>query len=178
MGILGSLFRRDRKTPKPSGLSFAVDLTRFRCNASSLAEVPGPEDGYYNLFDAGGAFYDPSAGIELGVSGARLDYIHIALGQFAGDILADGRTIEVGANSREADIASLFGPPYWRDDDDDEVILFYEDGRVELQFEFPEKLTLGFITMSITPIMANAKQREAYGVSRSWPPTGPIFVNA
>ena len=67
---------------------------------------------------------------------------------------------------------SIFGQPYWVDQDLDEVILFYEyqDGDVELQFEFPGRVHLGFITLSAHGVLSNAEQRKAYKVTKPWPP--------
>jgi hypothetical protein len=51
------------------------------------------------------------------------------------------------------------------------VILFYEyrAGAVELQFEFLDGKTLGFITLSSNGVLSEADQRKAYGVTQPWP---------
>jgi|GEM_PF-4853798 len=79
--------------------------------------------------------------------------------------------VDLGASTTLSEIIFIFGEPYWHDDDKDESILFYEDGTVELQFEFPGKTHLGFITILLDPIMAKTEQRGAYGVTKSWLPS-------
>lgn len=70
------------------------------------------------------------------------------------------------------DVIQRFGEPYWRDEDGGEVILFYEyqDGEVELQFEFSNPTEISVITLARPGVLADAKQRAAYGVTKPWPP--------
>jgi len=158
-------------SPPPS---LFVDLTRFRCNSLVLGEPATPSGGYPEPFDSQGTVADPSWGLELGIENGRVDYVFVTLARFQGRLFADGRQLGITQDTSPEAVVRLFGDPYWRDEDDDDVILFYEDGRFELQFEFPGKMKLGYITMMLSPILADPAQRKAYGVTKPWPPAGSI----
>ena len=57
------------------------------------------------------------------------------------------------------------------DRSDGEVILFYEyqQGTVELQFEFGAGRALSFITLAMHGVLSTEEQRKAYGVTKPWP---------
>lgn len=74
------------------------------------------------------------------------------------------------ANTSEQSILDDLGSPYWRDQDDDEIILFYEFPTMEWQIEFDLDHTFNRIIVTSKPIMCDQRQREAYGVTRPWPP--------
>ena len=111
-------------------------------------------------------------GVELSSDGKIFDSIFITLDDYDGEILQSGVKLSLSTATSPADIESLFGQPYWRDEEDSEVILFYEyeKGAVELQFEFPDSTTLGYITLARPGILSTADQRSAYGVDKPWPP--------
>lgn len=64
----------------------------------------------------------------------------------------------------------MFGSPYWCDDSDDEILLFYEFRESEWQVEFELNRSFNRISVTSLPIMAKADQRDAYGVTKPWPP--------
>ena len=90
-------------------------------------------------------------------------------GKFGGTIVHRNAPIELGADSSEEACVEWFGDCYWRDADDDEVLLFYEFSASELQIEFGTDDRLKFLSIGL-PLLADPVQREAYGVSKPWPP--------
>lgn len=168
MGILGWLFggggdsgSRSDSTPRFASELVTVDLTAFTCNSTPLGEPTDPSDPFHGTFNREGIYRDVPGGLEIGVEEGKLDFVFLTLDRFRGKLLADGKELPVSSGSTEADITALFGEPYWRDEDDQEVLLFYEDGRVELQFEFPGKERLGFITLLLSPLLGEAEQRAS-----------------
>jgi hypothetical protein len=171
MGLLSFLTGCKPKAQPPAP-GFQVDLGRFACGQTMLGEGSSPDESYAGHFNSEGVASFASSGIELGIKDDALDYVFITLANFEGSILKDGPKISVSTNTTPEQIIALFGEPYWTDVDDDESILFYEyqNGKVEVQFEFPDKRQLGFITMSRNGVLSDAKQRNAYRVTKEWPP--------
>lgn len=91
-------------------------------------------------------------------------------GTYRGVIQHKGIPIEMNANDSEQTITARFGEAYWRDSDEDETILFYEFPAREWQFEFGRDAQLKCLVIA-PPILADSVQREAYGVSKPWPPS-------
>lgn len=156
--------------PAESYSSLVVDLTRYRCGHSELGYPPSEADFFARSLNENEIFEDATYGLEIGTRDGILDYIIIALEKFPGRFKHRGKAIELTTNTTIDDAQKKFGEPFWPDDDIDEILLFYEDGRVEMQFEFPGKQNLGFITLLNDPLMADPEQREAYGVTKPWPP--------
>jgi hypothetical protein len=171
MGLLSFLTGCKPKAQLPA-TGFQVDLGKFACGQTALGVKPGLGETYAGQFNSEGVANFGSSGVELGLKGEVLDYLFITMTNFAGTILKDGAKISVSTNTTPEQIIALFGEPYWKDVDDDESILFYEyqNGKVEVQFEFPDKRRLGFITMSRNGVLSDAKQRNAYRVTKEWPP--------
>lgn len=90
-------------------------------------------------------------------------------GYFRGMFQHRGERIESAALRTESLILERLGEPYWRDEDSGETILFYERRGFELQIELGLDSTLKSIVLS-EPILADPAQREAYGVTKPWPP--------
>lgn len=67
-------------------------------------------------------------------------------------------------------VAGELGEPYWKDRDDDEELWFYETGGFELQLEFDLSGILRVVIITAKPLMADEAQRNAYGVTKPWPP--------
>jgi hypothetical protein len=169
MGLL-DLFKRQ----KPTTIQLPVlniDLGRFSCGHTQLGTKPDPRDPFAPLFQTQDTI-NPSAGLEIGVRNGVLDYVFITLAQSGAHFLRLGSPLQLSTQTAMADVQSLFGEPYWVDQDSDEVILFYEyqNGDVELQFEFPGRVHLGFITLATHGVLSNAEQRKAYKVAKPWPP--------
>lgn len=156
--------------PADSHSRLIVDLTQYRCGHSKLGYPPSEADFFTRSLNENEIFEDTTHGLEIGAQDGILDYILIALEKFPGRFKYRAKAIELNTNTTIDDVRKKFGEPYWLDDDTDEILLFYEDGRVEMQFEFPGKQSLGFITLLHDPLMADPEQREAYGVTKPWPP--------
>ena len=135
-----------------------------------MAAFPSTYDPFTEYLLRREVLTDEKFDVELGMKDGTLDYMYFGIGKFPGQFVAHGASVELSATTEEADVLERFGEPYWRDDDKDETILFYEDGTVELQFEFPGKVHLGIITIMLSPILASAEQRQLYGVDKPWPP--------
>ncbi len=112
------------------------------------------------------------AGLELGANGDSLEYVVITLAEFRGSFTVDGSPLSLDTTTTELDVRQEFGDPYWVDRQDGEVILFYEyqGGDIEVQYEFPDGVKLGYITITRAAILADAQQRKHYGVDKPWPP--------
>lgn len=70
----------------------------------------------------------------------------------------------------EQEFVRNFGLPFWRDEDKSEIILFYEFPWLEWQVELRLDGSFKCITVTSKPILADASDRAAYGVTKPWPP--------
>lgn len=147
---------------------FVVDLASFAIGQWQLGKPMGESAG--GLPHA--MFNDALHGIELGTAAGVLDYGFFTLSAFKGSFAKHGEPLGLNEATTEAQVLTRFGAPYWTDRSDGETILFYEyeQGAVELQFEFPESGKLGFITLTRKGVLADEKQRAAYGCDKPWPP--------
>jgi hypothetical protein len=173
MGLMSILFGSKALAP-PTIVPLPIDLGAFKCGLTLLGSQPGSTEPYADHFDSNGTANFDASGIELGIKDGVLDYAFITMANFSGKFLKNGSVISISTQSTPEEIVLQFGEPYWTDNkDDDETILFYEyqNGRIELQFEFPGKRELGFITLSRNGVLSQADQRKAYGVAKNWPPT-------
>ena len=91
-------------------------------------------------------------------------------GCFRGESQFRGNAITLTPFVTERDVLALFGEPYWRDADSDETILFYEFPGREWHVEFGANGRLKCLVVGL-PILADCAQRQAYGVTKVWPPT-------
>lgn len=153
-------------------LSLQVDLAGFKCGQTTLGAQPDANEPFAGYFDSAGAAKFNNSGVELGTKQGVLDCVFITLGNFTGSFTRNGSKISISAQTTPEDIISKFGEPYWTDTADEEMILFYElqNGHVELQFEFPDRHQLGFITLCRDGVLSQPDQRKAYGVTKEWPP--------
>ncbi|WP_152004399.1 hypothetical protein [Desulfoluna spongiiphila] len=174
MGVFNRLF--NKKSVNAVENEYFIDLIKFKCNNTALGEQPTLKEHFCESFDENGCFDDKFNGVELGLSHRSLDYVFVSLKTFNGKFFVNGTDLPIGIDSCEKDIIKLFGVPYWRDEDENEVILFYEDGHIELQFEFPKKATLAFITMMKSPILEDPEHRKSYKVTKPWPPNTKIQI--
>jgi hypothetical protein len=90
---------------------------------------------------------------------------------FTGKCLLHGQEIALSWETSEQQVIDSLGEPYWRDEDEDEVILFYEHDQIEWQVEFEKGCGLRAITVVSPPMLADKQQREAYRITKPWPPT-------
>ena len=147
-----------------------VDLANYRCGHSQLGYSPSQADFFTCSLIENEIFEDTVHGIEVGISDGVLNYIFLAIEDFPGGFKYRGKDLELSTSTTIEDVRTIFGEPYWLDDDLDETLLFYENNTAEVQYEFPGKQNLGFITILLDPIMADPEQREGYGVTKPWPP--------
>jgi len=137
----------------------------------------GPPEDSRALREKSYCYY--SRGVEIGEEDGKVadfsvfwvDYLEQGFQPFEGLVTFRGRTVELDFRTQEKEFRSLFGDPYWRDQDQEEIILFYEfQGDIEWQVEFTLQTSLTAIIVVCHPLMADAEQRERYGVSIQWPP--------
>jgi len=147
-----------------------IDLSEFHCGHSQLGFPPSGADFFARSLTKNEIFEDATHGLEIGISNGVLNYIFLDIENFPGGFKYRGNDLELSTNTTIDDVRTIFGDPYWLDDDTDETLLFYEDGEVEVQYEFPGKEKLGFITIMLDPILADPEQRKGYGVTWPWPP--------
>ncbi|MDA9982852.1 hypothetical protein N9H39_08985 [Gammaproteobacteria bacterium] len=147
-----------------------IDLSEFRCGHSQLGYPPSGADFFTRSLTKNEIFEDATHGLEVGIRSGVLNYIFLAIGNFPGGFKYRGKDLELSTNTTIDDVRTIFGDPYWLDDDTDETLLFYEDGKVEVQYEFPGKQKLNYITILLDQIMADPEQRKGYGVTKPWPP--------
>jgi hypothetical protein len=185
MSLMDRLLRRFDPAhswgPRP-GLRLVADLAeasfcgiRIGDPIQALSRLGRPQnhrptrDGTYAYFDDG---------FELGGE-ATLDSICLYWGTpdrpeyrpFGGRLLLRGSPLDVGPATRESAFVARFGPPYWKDVDPDETLLFYERGPIEWQVEFHPAGGLKALLIVTPPLLADEAQRQAFGVTRSWPPS-------
>jgi hypothetical protein len=171
MGLMNLLV--GRKAATPSGVfALQVDLGSFKCGQTAPGARLDKSECYANSFDSKGIAKFDDAGVELRAKDGVLDYVFITLDSFTGGFFRAGLKILINNKTTPDEIISRFGPPYWTDNLDEETILFYEfqNGQIELQFEFPDKRHLGFVTLMRNGVLSKADQRKAYRVTREWPP--------
>jgi hypothetical protein len=92
-------------------------------------------------------------------------------GKYCGSFRYRGNSISFDPSTPEHQIEHYFGEAYHRDHDDDEVVRFYERRSAEWQIEFGKDGCLKCWLIESNPLMADAYQRESYGVTKPWPPT-------
>ncbi len=160
-----------------------ADLDRFQLNGVGLGEdverlrFLGPS--------ASRAFDYPAKGLQLdvGASGslqafvmALRDGVYLSalppeqVRAFPGRVRMSGRDWAPRELRGESDFVTAWGDPYWRDEDEDEVLLFFEFDRCEVQVELSLEGVPHVLVVAEEPLMADADQREAYGVTKAWPP--------
>jgi len=172
MGILSFLFGCTKE--KENVLMPKVDLKLFKVDHSVLNQPVSSADSFYNYFEKHDVLKLPKYGIEIGTKKGRLDYAFITFDSFKGSFLLEGASLKLTQENSPKDIERLFGEPYWIDSLDNEIIMFYEyrKGAVELQFEFSDSKYLSHITLMMNGVLSEEKQREAYKVTKQWPPEG------
>jgi hypothetical protein len=173
MGLLSS-FNTNRQNfdVNAADSRLSVDLTKFVVGSTPLGKKPWDGDSFANHLEKHTTLKSEEYGYELGRKEGVLDYAFLTLEKFQSIFFVDGRSMSLSTSTTKEDIFSIFGEPYWSDLDDGEIILFYEyqEGTVELQFEFPNGEHLEFITLMKDGVLSKQEQRESYGVTKPWPP--------
>jgi hypothetical protein len=190
MGAYLGLFDRILGKNHPSsswqsmpGFEIQLDLdihTICRCRIGDPIEwlnPLGPPEDSRSLREQRYCYY--SRGIEIGEENGKvadfaafwIDYLEAGFKPFNGLITYRGKTVMLDSRTTESEFVNLFGDPYWRDQDQEETILFYEfRGDIEWQAEFTLENRLKVLRVVWPALMAEAAQRESYGVSLPWPP--------
>jgi hypothetical protein len=142
--------------------NFTVDRTRLRCTPEPPAT--------WSKHGADALMRSPSSDLELELQGGLLFAVTVQLASFKGSLSMRGQALPQFSELREMQVRSILGEPYWRDEGDDAVLLFYERDGAELQLEFAQKSTLSVLVMTAEPLLARPAQRDAYRVTKAWPP--------
>jgi hypothetical protein len=180
MGLWGALFGGDatRSWKRDPALSLEVVLEDARFSGVGFGDPVdavarfGPPANPHALRD--GVFRYEADGFEIDATRGRVDcfcFFWEPGRSFPGRFAFGGRAETFEALSRIERVKDWLGEPWWRDDDAEETILFYERPRqVEWQVEFRLDGTLKAFTVTTPPLLADKAQREAYGVTKPWPP--------
>ena len=170
MGLL-SFFFGCGQTERPAPV-VSVDLSRFSIAGSEVGKPISTDSSFARELAAAKVYAPQGKGLELGANGDSLEYAVVALDEFDGTFAADGKLLSFDTTTTEFDVRQRFGDPYWVNREDGEVILFYEyqAGNIEVQYEFPDGVNLGLITISRAGVLSDPEQRKLYGVDKPWPP--------
>ena len=166
---LFSFFKKSGASLLPPLKDLHVDVLLHSCANMRVGRQVPSKEGFATLADEAGVVKDDHQGFEACFHEGMLESVFIDLAKFPGVICRDDERLESITSMTEAELLAVLGEPYHRDEDDDEVILFYEDGTVETQFEFPGRARLRYITISATPLLADPLQRAQYGCVNPWP---------
>lgn len=159
-----------------------ADLDRFALGGVGLGE---DIERLSFLGRSESRFFDyPSKGLQLDVDEGRFTGFTLALRRdvylgaylrgrvqaFAGRICMNGRSYASHQFRGERDFLENWGDPYWRDQDDEEILLFFEFPKREITVELTLRDEPQVLIVTTQPMMADAEQREQYGVTARWPP--------
>lgn len=86
---------------------------------------------------------------------------------YQGELTWQGEPLAVDELNQD-NLPDVFGPWYWLDTDEDESIAFYEYPTHEIQIELTLTGKIKRILICQEPILADPKQREAYGITKPW----------
>lgn len=169
-----------------SPISPEIDLADLTCDDLRIGQ-PVPANSLYLPFftddrDGSRSYENGECGLEISTRHGLVDSFFISLDSFTGRFTLGGKPLHLTTKSTETAVSKLLGEPWWKEvDDDAEVVDFYEfaDGHLEVQFEYPPKSHLAFITILREGILSDPEQREAYGITKPWPPVSedgrPVF---
>lgn len=172
------LFKKAPASPPP--VSPVIDLARLTCDDIQIGAPVSLGSPYRTYMvddkdEPGVQIYrNEASGLEITTSDGLVDSIFISLKSFTGSFTLNNTPLALGLDTEESKVTEILGEPWWKDVDDDlEVIDFYErpDG-TEIQMEYPAMCQLRFITILRNGILADPSQRESYGVTKPWPPSG------
>lgn len=108
------------------------------------------------------------------------DYLGQGFAPFAGELSYQGTRLPVPdpATSDKDQLIRILGQPYWTDRDEEEEILFYERETWEWQFELTLAGQLKSLLLLADPLLADAEQRQNFGITAPWPPPPTRISNA
>ncbi len=149
-----------------------IDLSRLQVGHTPIGQPISELDVYSAGLKKYEIVYSKNGGVEIGAKEDLLDYVFVTMSKFQGTFSRDGTPLDLNQQTKEDEILSHFGDPYWIDEEDSEKIYFYEyrEGTIELQFEFVDD-SLSFVTMSLNGVLSDETQRKLYGATKKWPPT-------
>jgi hypothetical protein len=165
---LFSFFKKSGAPVLPPLKDLHIDVLLHACANMRVGQQVPSKEGFITLADEAGVVKDDNQGFEACFRDGMLESVFIDLAKFPGIVCRNGEQFESITSKTEAETLAFLGEPYHRDEDDDEVILFYEDGTVETQFEFPGRARLRYITISANPLLADPLQRAQYGCTKPW----------
>lgn len=167
-----------KRSPSPPPVHPLVDLKDLTCDGMRIAQPVPTSSSYLPYFlndteeNRARIYKNLASGLEITTRNGLVDSIFISLDSFTGRFSLGGEPLDLTTETTESRAAALLGAPWWKHVDSDlEVIDFHErnDG-VEIQLEYPALCHLQFITILRTAVLSDAEQREAYGVTKPWPP--------
>jgi hypothetical protein len=174
MGLLSFLFGPSKSSEDNEvykdfiDTEIIVDLQSFKVNGIEIGEAYTPNDALWLAFEKHSRYKPEHKGVEIEVKEKRLHSIFVDLNEFSGSFVDQ---ILLGFNREQ--VISQFGEPYWQDKDGSgELILFYEyqEGKIEIQFEFPDGEQLEVVSMMKDGVLSKPEQRKSYEVTKKWPP--------
>ena len=172
MNIFESLFGSE-KYKSPGYQPCKIDLRLFTFDNIKLSNVIPDNHYLYDYLKQNEVYESIENGIEIGTNNNSLDYIFVTLDSFNGSFLLNKKPLKLSFDFNPDDILEKFGDPYWVDDSDNEIIQFYEyeNGEIELQFEYSNRTNLSHITMLSEGVLSSQEQRDHYHVTNRWPPS-------
>jgi len=172
MNFLKSLFGSTTKPEQPEYKFSAIDLGYFQYDQIQI-NFPFPNSHYlYEYLNKNESYLSDPNGFEVGIKNGKLNYIFLILEQFNGQLQFKGSDLDFNSSTNIDEVTKMFGEPYWVDSSDGETIQFYiyDQGNLELQFEYTNKVNLSFITLSYQGVLFSPEQRKSYEVNKPWPP--------
>lgn len=157
--------------PEEAVPALSVDLLRFSVAGNEVGKPLAADSPFARQLSKASDYAPQGKGLELGTKGDLLDYAFVTLRDFKGTFVVEGNPLNLDTTTSPDDIREQFGDPYWTDQEDGEVILFYEyhGGDIEVQYEFPDGVQLGYITVAQAGVLSDPEQRKSYGVDKPWP---------
>lgn len=174
MGLL-SFFKTNEEIFDVNSLDapLSIDLTRLLIGSTPPGKPPWDGEFFATALTQSGDLNMEQSGYELALEKSVIKSAFLTLDKFKGNFLVNDKPATLTPQTTPSKILDLFGEPYWTDHDDNgEIILFYEyqNGEIELQFEFPDGKNLGYITLIHQGVLSSPEQRKSYGVDKAWPP--------
>ena len=157
-----ALRHREKPLPCPPLSGFHIDLATYDCCGMTIGEPLTSDNGFFPDVYAERTIKDKKQGFEIGAKGGCLDYILIDLEHFPGIITRNGEPMPDLRFWDTRRVISELGNPCWWDEDGEEILLFYKDGRIETQIEFPNKNTARYIIIMCHPVLAETTDCQRY----------------
>jgi len=154
VGVIGYFSRRAlerMRTPCLPLSGFRIDLATHRCGEMTIGAPLAPGNVFFSDIFGKSEIEDEKQGFKIGAKDGRLDYVFIDLERFPGIITRNGNPLPHLRYWNVNRVISELGDPDNRDEYEKETLLFYENGHIEIQIEFPENRPARFITIMRNP---------------------------